>query len=323
MCVYNGERYLPEQLKSIYAQTLQASEVLIFDDRSTDRSREVVLQFIEDNKLWETWKLFENETNKGWRLNFYDAILMAGGDIIFFADQDDVWYENKIEVMTAAMKNNNKILTLSAKQHLIDADGNPIKKNIGIKACKRHNFKIKELSLYGDLQPLHWENRIGCAMAIRRSLQERLPNFKRSDAFFAHDIWALNTAAVLGGSYSIDFPAIRYRIHDKNVSFGSEFAPVVTMSKAEKIAALEKHLKYFECLINSFNSMSDLPDKKNLNKLVNVRNFYLKRISLRKSGGVGDGISLVFRYWYFYIRFLGIRTAAADLISPLRKGSFK
>ncbi|MBR1981994.1 MAG: glycosyltransferase [Akkermansia sp.] len=96
MATYNGHDYVEEQLLSILRQTMPVSEVLIFDDCSNDDTREICQSFITRNKLTE-WKLFCNKVNKGYVKNFYDGFKKATGDIIFIADQDDIWLENKVE----------------------------------------------------------------------------------------------------------------------------------------------------------------------------------------------------------------------------------
>ena len=65
MAVYNGEQYITAQMESIKNQSLAPDEVIIRDDCSTDKTREVVSNFITANGL--NWKLICAETNTGWR----------------------------------------------------------------------------------------------------------------------------------------------------------------------------------------------------------------------------------------------------------------
>ena len=96
MTTYNGERYILEQLESIRIQTRQPDEVIIQDDASNDDTKVLIDYFIRAHGL-KNWKVYKNVKNIGWRNNFYDAISKAHGDIIFFADQDDVWCSQKIK----------------------------------------------------------------------------------------------------------------------------------------------------------------------------------------------------------------------------------
>ena len=60
LCSYNGEKYIEEQLDSLRVQTRPADEVMIFDDRSTDRTVKIVQDFIRKYELsgWSMEKKF-------------------------------------------------------------------------------------------------------------------------------------------------------------------------------------------------------------------------------------------------------------------------
>ena len=52
--------------------------------------------------------------NKGWRKNFIDGILASTGDLIFTSDQDDIWREDKIEIMEKIMLEHSEINLLAS-----------------------------------------------------------------------------------------------------------------------------------------------------------------------------------------------------------------
>jgi len=91
MATYNGERYLKEQLDSILKQLSFTDEIIISDDGSQDRTIEIIESF-GDSRI----KLFHS-TQQNLIYNFENALSKASGDIIFLSDQDDIWYENKVE----------------------------------------------------------------------------------------------------------------------------------------------------------------------------------------------------------------------------------
>ena len=122
MAVYNGEKYLIEQLDSIRKQTYLIDEVILIDDVSTDNSYELIHQYIDGYKLIN-WKLIKNENNLGYRKNFKKGLEIVDGDIIFLSDQDDRWHLNKIEVMVKKMSQSN-ILSLASSFNFMDQDGN-------------------------------------------------------------------------------------------------------------------------------------------------------------------------------------------------------
>ena len=63
LSIYNGEKYIIEQLESIMNQTRVSDEVLITDDGSTDNTVNLVRFFVDNNKL-KNWKIFIKQFNK-------------------------------------------------------------------------------------------------------------------------------------------------------------------------------------------------------------------------------------------------------------------
>ena len=57
MALYNGEKYLREQLESIHNQTILPSELIACDDGSTDACNELFAKFVTENSLEDKWKL--------------------------------------------------------------------------------------------------------------------------------------------------------------------------------------------------------------------------------------------------------------------------
>lgn len=60
MATYNGEKYLEKQLISIANQTVQADEVLIFDDCSSDSTVEIIKDFIRNHRK-KNWYVYVNK----------------------------------------------------------------------------------------------------------------------------------------------------------------------------------------------------------------------------------------------------------------------
>lgn len=126
MGIYNGEKYIEEQLDSILRQTRRAEEVILCDDCSTDRTVEIVRLFIERNGLQESWRLYCNGENRGYPGNFYYVMGLCTGDVVFLADQDDIWAETKLERMCAVLEGHPEADVLACKFGLMDGEGERI-----------------------------------------------------------------------------------------------------------------------------------------------------------------------------------------------------
>jgi glycosyltransferase involved in cell wall biosynthesis len=82
--VYNREKYVGDAIDSILAQTFTDFELLVIDDGSTDRSREVVWSY-HDPRI----RLVCNETNEGIPKTRNKGIRLAHGEYLAFLDSDD------------------------------------------------------------------------------------------------------------------------------------------------------------------------------------------------------------------------------------------
>ncbi len=215
MAVYNGEKYLIEQLDSIRKQTYPIDEVLLLDDVSTDNSYELIHQYIDGYKLIN-WKLIKNETNLGYRKNFKKGLEMVTGDIIFLCDQDDRWHLNKVETMVEYMKD-EAILSLASSFNFMNQEGKCFEVN-KIKGRSNNNLLFKEVTELlteidlNNLLEMNFSQ--GCTMAIKEEVKDNY--LKVTQGKLPHD-WELNIiSSIKNGCYYLDKPLIDYRIHNNN-----------------------------------------------------------------------------------------------------------
>ncbi|OGW55602.1 MAG: hypothetical protein A2Z46_04265 [Nitrospirae bacterium RBG_19FT_COMBO_55_12] len=103
LCTYNGEKYLREQLDSILCQTRAPDQILILDDCSNDRTIEIIENFLKkDGRI----RLIRNETNLGYARNFEKGISLCETDFIALSDQDDIWFNDKLERLADELEAN-------------------------------------------------------------------------------------------------------------------------------------------------------------------------------------------------------------------------
>jgi len=93
MPVYNGQKYLSETIESILSQSYKNFEFLIVDDCSTDNSVEIINSY-NDERI----KLINNKKNKGQSKAMNQGISLARGKYIARIDQDDISYDNRLQI---------------------------------------------------------------------------------------------------------------------------------------------------------------------------------------------------------------------------------
>ena len=161
MATYNGEKFIEKQLKSILDQTLKVDEMVICDDCSSDNTVEVIKNFIEVNNI-SNWKLIVNDKSLGCSRNFFKAVKQCKGDLIFLADQDDIWENDKIEIMTNIMNERQDIYALNCMNSFIDDNDN------FMDIHQDRSGSILKSSLYNKPKQIYlWR---GCCMVFRREL---------------------------------------------------------------------------------------------------------------------------------------------------------
>ncbi len=98
---YNQGDYLEDCLESAYNQTMQAYEILVINDGSTDDSQEIAERYMfKEFPLIASPVRVINQVNKGLASARNTGIMNATGDYVFFLDADDILEEHAIERIT-------------------------------------------------------------------------------------------------------------------------------------------------------------------------------------------------------------------------------
>lgn len=246
MGIYNGEKYIEEQLLSILEQTRAAEEVILCDDNSTDNTVKLVDQFINDHHLQGSWKLYCNETNKGYPDNFYHAMSLCTGDIVFLADQDDIWHKAKIENMMKVFEQHPEAKAVCCKFGLMDAEGKDIHT---VMAPTRTNGtgQLRNVSIADVFYKCEWP---GMVMAYRNVWYHDVwhhnlcycgSESEWSSLMIPHDFFICAKAAEEKGFLQLDEELAYHRRHDNNAG-GEEHRFDKLLNKQRKLKEIEDYL---------------------------------------------------------------------------------
>lgn len=208
MCTFNGARYLIHQLQSIAAQTRPPDEVIICDDGSSDGTHKVLSDFAR--KAHFSTLVFINGKNLGSTANFEKSISRCHGDIVVLADQDDVWYPQKLGRIDEIFRQSSRTVAAFSDADLIDEKSVPL----GQRLWPSFSFDVSRQRQFCNGDAFHVLLRqpviTGAAMAFRRSLFELLAPFPSGQI---HDRWMSFFLALLGSIAVISEPLMQYRVH--------------------------------------------------------------------------------------------------------------
>ena len=202
MAAYKGEKYIQEQVESIL-QNLSPNDELIVSDDAKDNNLASYLERISEKTGIKIH--FLEGPQQGVVENFEHAMERARGDVIFLADQDDVWMPDKVEKVMKHFENPNCMMVVH-DAGLIDENGKDLGTNM---------FDIRN-SGPGMLKNI-WKNSfVGCCMAFRKEVRDKaLPI---PDRGMLHDQWLGLQAHKIGQVEFEKERLIQYRRHENNVS---------------------------------------------------------------------------------------------------------
>lgn len=83
--VYNKEKYIKSCLESVVVQTINDYEVVIVNDGSTDKSEEIIKEYLKKYKNFK----YINQVNQGLSIARNNGVKEAKGEYIIFLDSDD------------------------------------------------------------------------------------------------------------------------------------------------------------------------------------------------------------------------------------------
>ena len=205
LSTYNGEKYLDEQLQSLFAQKNVQIDILVRDDGSTDSTHQILDKYKNLNKL--DWYTGENLKPAK---SFMDLVYKADSenyDYFAFCDQDDYWIDDKLSIALKHLEtlDNNKPSLYYGAPRLVDKD---------LKAL----YQPKRIYQHFDdfYSSLIITNATGCTFVFNSKLLQAVQNSK-PNYIFMHDFWFFLVCSVLGGNFYFDRDVhILYRQHANN-----------------------------------------------------------------------------------------------------------
>ncbi|WKV13426.1 glycosyltransferase family 2 protein [Marivirga harenae] len=203
MPVYNSERYLEDAIESILNQTLFDFEFLIFDDGSTDKSKEIIQKYaISDKRI----KPYFSKENRGYVVHLNKGIELARGEYIARMDSDDISMPDRLQVQLDYLNKNSGIIICGTESISIDENG----RSLGWPKRLTEPSDLFFISFF--INPLAHPTVMYSKEAIIKLGGYNPKKLPSED----YDLW---TRAILVGKLgNIDQPLLKYRQHNQSIT---------------------------------------------------------------------------------------------------------
>jgi glycosyltransferase involved in cell wall biosynthesis len=204
--VFNGARYLEACIDSLLSQTYRDLEILISDNASTDRTREICRAYCERD---ERVRYYRQPRNRGLAANYRFVVDHTGGEFFKWAAYDDVCEPRFVERCVAALDRSPSDVLAFPTTRFIDGAGGDLPRVDGGVRWRNHTKPVGRLNdLLADPTRSFAKWQFG---VIRRAALVRTGLIRNYDA---SDQVLMAELALLGGFARVSEPLFRLRIHE-------------------------------------------------------------------------------------------------------------
>ena len=245
LATYNGEKYIKEQLDSILNQTYKNIQVIISDDCSKDKTRDILKEYEQRENV----KVYYQENNLGYVKNFEFLLNKVENSIYMLSDQDDIWKEEKVEKSVEKLLNENLDLVFGDLE-VVDENLNTVQKSYN--AYMHLSHKINKCIDSYRLQYIY-NCMTGCTITARKDFLQKVLPFPTDSKYVIHDYWLGLISSIYGKVGYLKEPYILYRQHTDNqvgISKAShkfkKLGQVRELSLEIKLGIFETYLKHEE-----------------------------------------------------------------------------
>lgn len=202
IATYNGQKYIREQILSILPQLSVNDEVVISDDSSSDSTLSIIEE-INDKRI----RIYKNSGEQGYTSNFENALKHSDGDVIFLCDQDDVWANDKVQVMLHDLE----------KADMVISNATVVDSEMKVLYNSFWSISFPHKSFWGNWLRFGY---LGCCMCFKKNLLKKALPFPNNHKYATHDNWLCLVGLLYFKVYYESRCLIFYRRHADNTSSG-------------------------------------------------------------------------------------------------------
>lgn len=202
MPCYNSEKYIEKAIQSVLDQTYRNFELIIIDDNSTDKTEEIIKNFVKNDFRIIYYK--KNEKDKGIAESMNIGIQMSRGKYITRMDSDDIIIPEKILRQVQFLDKNEEYGVCSVNIAMMDKLGNIYNENVYPEQIVPSEWTFL------------WTNPIPNAPCMYRASIIKENNISFSKLKTAEDYDFLGKFIELTKIHMINLPLYYYRYNEKS-----------------------------------------------------------------------------------------------------------
>jgi glycosyltransferase involved in cell wall biosynthesis len=174
--IFNGEKFLEECIESVFEQTYPGIEIICVNDGSTDRSEEILKNYLPRIRILT----HQDNRNHGQAAAWNLGLKHTKAELIAFLDCDDKWYPNKIEEQARIFEEDSEVGLVYTNGHAIDENGKILYQLLP--------EGFKEENIPGEIL-LNCYIRAPSSTMVRRQILQRAGLFREDLQSTDHDMW--------------------------------------------------------------------------------------------------------------------------------------
>lgn len=273
---YNGEKFLNDQLNSLFSQNYKNFELIVRDDGSSDKTLDILksydIELLSSNKNLGVKKSFETLLKCAYK--------NSDAKYFMFCDQDDVWNRDKIEKTFQKMQELEKLYG-NEIPILVHTDLEVVDKKLD--TLSDSMWKSEHINPKANtLNKLLIQNTItGCSMMINKTLASK--SLSISNKAIMHDWWIGLVATTFGKIGFIEKTTMKYRQHDKNDTGTKEYNYKFIINKLKKFSDINIDKNIFQAkeFLEEYKEELDEKSKIMLEDFSSIKEKpYLERVSI-------------------------------------------
>lgn len=227
--VYNGKKYLSQQLDSIIEQTYSDWRIIVRDDGSEDDSLKIIKEYA--NKLPLKFLIITDTFgNLGPTACLNKLLYHSSSDYFMFCDQDDLWEPNKIELSMQEMKRLED--GYPEMPILVCSDACCIDENDKL-LCRSLFESQKFVDTTDDVHKMLALNIVQGATTMMNKIVKDII-YEMPQGLY-HDWWVAVNVVYFGKVSYIHKPLLRYRQHRFNVVGALDVGPHYLLQKMSHV----------------------------------------------------------------------------------------